>query len=256
VEQKLWTARIRRLVGEAYEAAGDKVRARELWRGALRDWEQLLGINLLPEWVAEAQIERGRCLYALGRIDEGLRAFETAIDVKPERAETYIDAIAFLVPRGYLAEALDAFHRALGRGEGEVSEYFRVYVTLWVRDLLRRSGEPPDPVAESYLQSLPRDGRWYYELAHFAAGTVPFAKATSRADTKGKKAEVLFYEAMNRLAAGKADEARALWKQVLDTEMMGFFEYDMAQFYLRHGAPSKPAAPRATPPPAVPNDAI
>jgi hypothetical protein len=40
---------------------------------------------------------------------------------------------------------------------------------------------------------------------------------------------------MRRLAAGRADEARELWRKVLATDMMAFFEYDMADFFLRFG---------------------
>ena len=51
---------------------------------------------------------------------------------------------------------------------------------------------------------------------------------------------------MRRAEAGRLDEARALWRQVIDTQMMAFFEFDMASYYLRHGPATEPIVkPRA-----------
>ncbi len=44
-----------------------------------------------------------------------IEAFERAIDAAPERGSTYADVLAYLVPRGERDEALDAYHRAVGR---------------------------------------------------------------------------------------------------------------------------------------------
>jgi hypothetical protein len=46
---------------------------------------------------------------------------------------------------------------------------------------------------------------------------------------------------MRAVEAGDADQAKRLWKEVVDTDMMAFYEYDMAQIFLRLGtAPAHP----------------
>ena len=70
----------------------------------------------------------------------------------PDLGNTYADVIAFLVPRGELEEALDAYHRALGRSE--VIDYLKVYCSLWIIDLAHRASPI---VARSFCRCLPWD---------------------------------------------------------------------------------------------------
>ncbi|HUS68762.1 MAG TPA: hypothetical protein VMZ28_29705, partial [Kofleriaceae bacterium] len=136
----------------------------------------------------------------------------------------------------------------------EVTDYLKVYCSLWIIDLARRAKQPEDPLAQAFLKST--DGtKWYDSLARWATGREGEAVLTARADTPARKAEWAFYRAMRAHAEGKPDDARILWKQVIDTDMMAFFEYDMAAFYLKLGAApaqpilkSKPAAPRSSSP--------
>ena len=61
---------------------------------------------------------------------------------------------------------------------------------------------------------------------------------------------------MRRAETGQLDEAKVLWKKVVGTQMMAFFEYDMASYYLRHGILAKPSpaiAPKAAAAPAPPS---
>lgn len=64
-----------------------------------------------------------------------------------------------------------------------------------------------------------------------------FAQLVERADSRGKRAEAYFYEAMSRYAAGDRARAETLLAEVVATQMLGFFEYDMATYYLKNGAP-------------------
>jgi tetratricopeptide (TPR) repeat protein len=196
---------------------------------------------LRREVLAESYIEEGKLLYQLGEREQSLEALRRGIDTAPEAGSSYADVIAFLVPRGELDEALDAYHRALGRNE--VTDYLKVYCSLWIVDLARRAGQPEDPLALAYLRSA--DGaKWYDDLARWATGREEEKKLLSRADTPARRAEASFYRAMIALGAGRVDEARTLWKAVLETDMVAFFEYDMAAFYLKLGsAPTKPLVP-------------
>ena len=248
-------ARLERLLGECTDAAGDHSGAEAAWRSALIGWERLMIEHLrrknLSE-TAEAAVEVGRLLYLLGRHGEGLQKFDEAIEADGDRDQTYIDVIAFLVQQGETDAALGIYHRGLSRPGRAVSEYVKVYTSLWVLDLSRRTSKMSDQKAEAFLRTLdrrhgdlrPRRGAaWYHLLARYAVGQLSYEKMLAAADTTGKRAEIYFYEGMRRLADGKSDDAHALWQKVIDTRMFSFFEFDMASRYLRVGAPTAPPSP-------------
>jgi tetratricopeptide (TPR) repeat protein len=248
-------ARLERLLGECTEASGDHNGAAAAWRSALIGWERLMIEHLRRKNLgesAEAAVEVGRLLYLLGRPAEGLQKFDEAIEADGDRDQTYIDVIAFLVQHGEADAALGIYHRGLSRPGRAVSEYVKVYTSLWVLDLSRRTSKLPDAKAEAFLRTLdrrhgelrPRRGAaWYHLLARYAVGQLSYEKMLAAADTTGKRAEIYFYEGMRRLADGKSDDAHQLWQKVIDTRMFSFFEFDMASRYLRVGAPTAPAAP-------------
>jgi tetratricopeptide (TPR) repeat protein len=245
-------ARLGRLLGDCTDAAGDHASAEASWRSALIDWERLMIEHLRRKNLgesAEAAVEVGRLLYLLGRRSEGLQKFDEAIEQDGDRDQTYIDVIAFLVQNGETDAALGIYHRALSRPGRAVSEYVKVYTSLWVLDLSRRTSKLSDPKAEAFLRTLdrrhgdlrPRRGAaWYHLLARYAVGQLSYEKMLAAADTTGKRAEIYFYEGMRRLADGKSDDAHQLWQKVIETRMFSFFEFDMASRYLRVGAPTAP----------------
>jgi tetratricopeptide (TPR) repeat protein len=253
IRRRMWEAHIARLVGDAHDVAGRADAAARAWRTALAAWDEILQSGGAREdRLAEAQVERGRLLVSLGDYDEGLRAFDRAIEADETRSESYVDALAFLVPRGFLEQAETIYRRAATRPDSEISEYFKAYAAFWVVDLARLRRQQPDDVALSYLDSL--DGpRWYVQLARFVLGRATRAVLEPRADAPGKRCELYFYDAMRRLAAGDRAAATAGWRKTVATGMLGYFEYDMASYYLRHGPPpaSPPASrkPRLAPPP-------
>jgi tetratricopeptide (TPR) repeat protein len=239
IEEIIWRARLHRDLGDAHEAAGDAGAAETARRAALADWDNLTQIGTLStDGKAELGIERAKLWYQLGDRDQSLANFESAIDAAPDRAGTYPDVIAFLIPRGELDEALDTYHRALGRNE--VTEYIKVYCSLWIVDLAKRAKQPVDPLASSYLQSTD-GGKWYDDLARWFTGRETEQQMMSHVDTPAKKAESSYYRAMRAVESGDNDTAKKLWKDVVDTDMMAFFEYDMAQMFLHLG--SAPAHP-------------
>ena len=258
-----WSAKLRRLLGDALEASGDKEPAERARRAAVDDWDHLLAeSDLRKEAAAEAALERAKLLYQLGDRDESLESFKQAIDIAPDLGSSYADSIAFLIPRGELESALDSYHRALGRSE--VTDYLKVYCSLWIVDLAERAGQPPDPLAQSYLRST--DGaKWYHDLARWATAREADDALMRRADTPARRAEASFYRAMRAVGRGQLDEAKRLWREVLATEMVAFFEYDMASYYLKLGRapaqpviiqrrPSTPRRPITPPPPRRPPD--
>ncbi len=245
-------SRLSFLLGNAHEVLAQPEEARKAWSGAARGWERLMLEHIRRKNLsasAEATFELGRLYYLLGRREEGRRKLDEAISQDEERDQSYLDAIAFLVQRGESDAALEIFRRALAKPGRSVSEYVKVYAALWIVDLTRRSSQVPDAGALSYLRGIagrkvvlrpPRAASWYGELARYATGQLDYASLLAKADTAGKRAEAYFYEAMRRLSNGKSAEAHALWSKVTETNMLSFFEYEMAQRYLRTGAPARP----------------
>ncbi|HET6146398.1 MAG TPA: hypothetical protein VFH68_02620 [Polyangia bacterium] len=250
-------SRLERLLGDAQDVAGDRDSAEVSWRSALVGWERLMVEHLRRKSYtasAEATLEVGRLLYLLGRHGEALQKFDEALEQDSDRDQSYIDMIAFLVQNGETDAALSIYRRGIARPSRAVSEYVKVYTSLWVLDLSRRSSKVPDPTADAYLRTLDqrhpelrphRGALWYRQLARYAVGKIGYAEILSAADTTAKRAEIYFYEAMRRLAEGKSDDAHQLWQKVVETKMFSFFEFDMASRYLRVGAPSSPPPERS-----------
>ena len=245
-------SRLERLLGDALDIGGDRSGAEQAWRSSVAGWERLMIEHLHRKNYsrsAEATFEIGRVLYALGRHADGIQKFEEAIEQDSDRDQSYIDSISFLVQNGEVEAALNIYRRALSRPDRSVSEYVKVYASLWIADLTRRTQKVADPTAEAFLRTLDlrhpevrpqRGAAWYRQLAAFSVGRLDYAQLLAKADTTGKRAEVYFYRGMQLLSDGKADEAHEMWKKVVDTRMVSFFEYEMASRYLRTGAPLSP----------------
>ena len=112
-------------------------------------------------------------------------------------------------------------------------------MSLWMLAEARRIGQSPDPLVREYLAS--RKGRlWYHHLARFATGRVDRASLEPRANTRGRRAELLYYTAV--LDNGEPQAIRRLLHGVLDTDMIMFYEYDMAKYWLSEGFSPAPRA--------------
>ena len=248
-------ARLDRLLGDTFDAGGDCDAAATAWRGALIGWERLMIEHLRRKNVAEAAeatVEVGKLLYLLGRHGEALQRFDDALEADDDRDQSYIDIVAFLVQAGETDAALSVYHRALSRPGHAVSEYVKVYTSLWILDLTRRTNKVGDPKAEAYLRTLDqrhgelrphRGAAWSRLLGRYAVGKISYDQVLAAANTPGKRAEAYFYEAMHRLEEGKSDDAHQLWQKVVETQMFSFFEFEMASHYLRSGAPTAPPTP-------------
>lgn len=246
VNKTFFAARVGRQIAEALDQTPTGARAAaDARRQSLKAFDQLLiAARLPPERVAEVEIERGKLYYQAGERESALEALRRAADALPSDEEgraagqQYVELVAFLVQRGELEAALETYHRALSHSH--LSQSMKVYCSLWVNDLLVRAGQVPDPLAMAFLQSVP-SGKWPADLARWAVGQLSESELLQRADTPGRLAEANFYLAMAHLRAADRPGAEALWRKVVDSNMMGFFEYEMASSFLkRHAAPTAP----------------
>jgi hypothetical protein len=109
-------------------------------------------------------------------------------------------------------------------------------MSLWVLAEARRRGVDPDPLAIDHLRS--RDGRlWYDRLAQLATGRATIADLRRHATTRARRAELAYYSAVlgigDRGRPPTDAELRALFDAVIATDMVLFFEYDMARHWRR-----------------------
>ena len=239
-------ARLLRYAGEAHMGLGNRSRAKENWKKALSDWQTILAAQRVTPSQSDrkreetrniratAFLERARLLYYVAEKQEALRSFEGAVDANRESPIAYADAIAFLLARGHYNEALDAYHRVLGRPN--IAEYYKTYSTLWMVQLAKAAGVEPDAFAYRYLKT--REGsRWFHKLANYVVGKTSFDELLVAADTRGKRAESYFYAGLAMYGEGNRDQAETYMRYVIGTDMLGFYEFDMAKHFLKYGPP-------------------
>ncbi len=254
-------------MGDGYRASGEAAQSARMYRQALDLWanaaEQIAQANAeVAEELAGApgrgllDARRGILLDKLGRRDEADRAFRQALSTSGNTRQVFASILSYLaVARPDPTLAADVFREALR--QLSLDPEWKVYFGLWLRLAAVRGGSaqlaaPADPVFE---EMAGRDA-WAGRLARFASGNLPYEQLLAAASGRGQRAEAMLYEGVRRLGAGDAAGARTLFDEVLDSGMVSFFEYIMAQELIRTGtaqarAPQASAVPAAAAAPAV-----
>lgn len=220
-------AKVLRLAGDAARGTGDATGAIRRWRDALEIWAHLgETVELPPALAGERFAEIGKLFWDLGLREEALENFARAVEVDREGSETHVNIISYLILRDELDRARDVFYDALG--SDRVSEYHKVYLCLWILAEDRRAGRPDDRLATEYLAG--RDGPlWYDDVARLATGRATVEDLGARATTRARRAELRYYGAVLGPPGRPAGEVRRLLQDVVATDMVLFFEYDMAR---------------------------
>ncbi|HET9624830.1 MAG TPA: hypothetical protein VFP84_25860 [Kofleriaceae bacterium] len=226
-------AKLERLAADGLRRAGRGKPAAERYLESLRTWAQLGNNKDLPRAiVAERELDMGRTLWSLGEAGKAVDLAMAALDHDPESEELATNALAFLLEAGRYRDALDAYHRALG--EPAISEYHKVYMSLWIAGAAEHAGEPRDRLADEYLASR-RGDVWYEKLAQLAAGKLALADVRKLATTGPRRAELAFYEATLGLDPAAATPAarHQLLQEVVAAHLVLDAEYDLARMYLQ-----------------------
>lgn len=223
-------AKVLRLAGDAARGAGDARGATRRWREALEIWAHLgETVDLPPGLAGERFAEIGKLFWDLGLRDEALANFGRATEADPEGSDTPVQIIAYLLLQGEVARARDVFYDALG--SDRISDYHKVYLCLWIVAADRRAGRADDPLAVAYLAG--RDGPlWFDDVARLATGRATIERLDARATTRARRAELTYYQAVLGPPDRPAAELRRLLEDVVATDMVLFFEYDMARHWL------------------------
>ncbi len=228
--QEYARAKLLRLAGDAATAAGDPRGATEHYAQALSTWADLgERLELPPNLAGERLVESGKLFWALGKPDDAIDLLASASDADPDGADTHIQAVAFLLLHDRYDRARDVFYQALA--SDRIGDYYKVYMALWVVAEGRRRGVADDDQARAYLAG--RDGPlWYDDLARLASARLTAAALAARASTRPRQTELAYYTAV--LGDDRA-AATALLEDVLASDLVLFFEYDMARHRLGRG---------------------
>jgi tetratricopeptide (TPR) repeat protein len=225
-------AKLARIAGDASRAAGRTREMANFYLDSMRMWASLGPDSELPiNLRAERKIEFARALWFIGESEKAVNLVFEGIDSDPTEASNYATAAAFLLHVGNYPEALDIVHRALA--QSDVSEFYKVYMCLWVVGEARRRGEPRDRQAFDYLASRQGD-LWYELLAQAATKRIDLPTLRAAAITGPRKAELLFYSVWLGLdpEASTPAGARKLLSQVVEAKLVMDAEYDLARQYL------------------------
>jgi tetratricopeptide (TPR) repeat protein len=239
-------AQILEQVGDVERARGQGVAARRVYSEALGLWDGALRPSDEAPQKAFSQIRRGVLLTRLDRAKDAADAFELAMQAAPDNRETYAQILSFLVvspPQPDLADAI------LSRAQRQLSldPEWKTYFSLWVKAIAGRARVAPSGDVERLLSRLSRSDAWWGHLAQFGLGGIDYERLTGLAKSRGERTEADFYEGVRRAGVGDLAGARTLFKAVVDSQMVGFYEFQMAQELLLLDDAHLSLAPAATP---------
>jgi tetratricopeptide (TPR) repeat protein len=228
VDEARLRAQILEQVGDVQRASGKPAEAVLAYNEALALWEAALKAG--PEEMERAfgEIRRGVLLSRLDRQAEALDAFELAMQAVPYDRETYAQILSFMVVG---APSLEVATSILQRAQRQLTldPEWRTYFSLWVQAIAGRTHTTVPADATRLLARLARSDTWWGRLAQFGAGSIDHQKLSGFAKTRGEQVEADFYEGARRLEKGELAEARVMFQRVLDSRMVSFFEFQMAQ---------------------------
>lgn len=218
-------------VADAERLAGLRDEAQKSYEQALALWDGMIP-NLKQRRGGGAQLRRGIVLGRLARFEDAKEAFERAMDAAPSARETYATILAFLVVSAPDANFGQYVFRTAKNQLGLEPEW-RVYFALWLRMIAGRTGQTIDGDVTSALDAPPGAEGWWAKLARFGAGRLNYDALLEETTGVGERAEAYFYEGGRRLAQGDEAGARVMFAKVIETQMVNFYEYAMAQELLR-----------------------
>lgn len=240
VSDEIQRAEIIEHKGDALRVSADQQGAARAYRQALEIWNAVLP-GLEGVHFGLAQVRRGILLDRLGDGAEATKSFTLAMEYAPGSRETYASILSYLV---VAAPDLDLVYRTYERAFLQLSldPEWKVYFSLWVRAIEARAGKSLASDIDGVLGSLTKESEWWAQLARFGLGEIDYQGLLDRASNVGQRAEAYFYQAMRLLKQGDTPGAHRLLRRVLETRMVNFYEFVMAQEILQEAGPEAVAA--------------
>jgi tetratricopeptide (TPR) repeat protein len=234
-----WQITARMSLAEVEALAGEREASVIELREALSLLNTLLSYTGLADQLrAEFALRRAQVFFDLGEIDLAMGDVRETQQLAPSRDDAYTEPLIFTVTHGHLDEAREIFAAALARDSkvGTGGAELGVYYSLWILDLAERLGQPAPPLASDYLGSYAADEGappWQRKLARHGLGELSYVDLSKAASDTRERSEACFYEGLAAWRGGRQAAGLALMAKVLEQQMMGDFEYEMAQIYLR-----------------------
>ncbi|MBI5517397.1 MAG: hypothetical protein HY909_26745 [Deltaproteobacteria bacterium] len=234
-------------VAQATRSAGREDEARRLFQEAATALDAVAR-SATGRDQAQALFQRAVVADALGDHGRVRTALQAALDAVPDQRDMAALAITFCLARGRWEDARDLDRSA--RAQLALDRPWQSYFGLWGVIAARLGHLDQDGGARAALEALAATASehspWTVRLAQRFTGSLEREALLRHARTHGQRAEAHFYEAMLRLADGDAPGAEAELQAVLQTEVLRYFEYDMAwEMSRRHVRAA--ATPTATP---------
>ena len=155
--------------------------------------------------------------------------FTSAASFAPERPATFVRPMLILATHGHYEPAQQLYARAMN--EDTVADDLKLYLSLWILELGERTQSGADARASEFIGSFAGEG-WMSQLAAHHRGEISYAQLLESAENRGHEAEAHYYEAMGMGAKATLAQRRALLEKVIETGMVSFYEFEMAQQYL------------------------
>jgi tetratricopeptide (TPR) repeat protein len=214
-------------LGDAFRQAGDDSQARRMYRQALGLWGDLLEHVRGPRR-AIIDVRRGVLYSRLGEAQSAREAFTGAMEAAPSWREPYAVILAHLVvSEPDLELAQDVLRRA--QYQLTLEPEWKVYFALWVQTIAGRASAAPDADVQALLHDMSDGEGWSAHLAAFGERELPYEGLVGSATSVGERTKASFYQGARLLGAGDVQGARERFEQVLESGMVTFFEYSMAQ---------------------------
>ncbi len=227
-------------MGLAALTAGDNDRARHDLEDAAAALDALTR-SLDGDEQANAHFSRAVALDALGRTGEVRRELDAALAANPESRDLAGRAITFSLARGRWADARDFANAA--RARLTLDRTWQVYFALWGAHAARLGGLDSDGGASEALRDIAatagEHSAWTVRLAQRFRGAIRREELDRYAgDSIGHRAEAAFYDALTALAAGDEAAAERDLRATTATNMLRYYEYDMAWTMVARGVHS------------------
>lgn len=214
-------------LGDVDGAQGRSAAQEKSYEKALAAWSEAVGLVEGPT-AALVEIRRGVLLDHLGRHDEALDAFESAMALAPQWREVYATILSHMV----VADPDYDFATSVWRRaqlQLNLPPEWKVYFTLWMQFIAARAEQPPSAEHTDLLRRLGKPANWWGRLARFGAQDISYDELLTVASSLGEETEALFYEGARLYVAGDRANAQAQFQRVLDTNMISFYEFEMAR---------------------------
>jgi tetratricopeptide (TPR) repeat protein len=226
-EEDATKAEILEHMGDSMRALGDQTQASSMYQQALRMWERVQKYALGTAR-AMVMIRKGVLHLRLKETELGARSLLDAIATAPRWREAYAQVLSASVTMyPDYPFAIDVFRRA--QRQLYLDPEWRVYFALWTQSVAARSHVAVDADVIDTLRDMSAGTDWWASLARFGVGKLDGAQLLARATKTGERAEAYFYIGLAKLSGGDVAAARASFSKVIETRMVSFYEYAMAQ---------------------------